>query len=196
MSALNLQNLDEVKKLESQLANGTSGIIKNDVNISVDSLDSDDIKERAILERLHSDRSSLTLDKDYDDISQVHQLKAHLPIVKLTYDLKPAPPTDGKVFFFDIDNCLYKRSTKIHDLMQLYIHRFFKKHLQLNDEEAHELHLKYYREYGLAIEGLVRLNKINALEYNKVVDDALPLDEILMPNPNLRLMLQRLKTSD
>lgn len=116
------------------------------------------------------------------------------PEVSLTYGFGPVvPKTDEKVFFFDIDNCLYKRSTKVHDLMQIYIHRFFTENLQLDDEEAHRLHHKYYKEYGLAIEGLVRHHKINAIEYNKLVDDALPLDKILKPNLELREMLIKMK---
>ncbi|ODV85341.1 hypothetical protein CANARDRAFT_199459 [[Candida] arabinofermentans NRRL YB-2248] len=126
-------------------------------------------------------------DPDYIKLSQ------NLPEVNLPLQFGPVPKDDKKVFFFDIDNCLYKRSLKIHDLMQIYIHRFFKDNLNLNDEDAHNLHMKYYKEYGLAIEGLVRIHKIDALEYNKVVDDALPLEQILKPLPQLRQMLIDLK---
>lgn len=52
------------------------------------------------------------------------------------------------------------------------------------------LHHKYYREYGLAIEGLTRHHKIDALEFNRQVDDALPLDTILKPDPKLRAFLE------
>ncbi|CAN6629618.1 suppressor of disruption of TFIIS [Trichomonascus vanleenenianus] len=96
---------------------------------------------------------------------------------------------DGFVFFFDIDNCLYRKSTKIHDLMQVSIHNYFVNHLELDDEQANELHKRYYTEFGLAIEGLVRFHEIDALEYNRDVDDALPLQDILKPDPELRSML-------
>ena len=33
------------------------------------------------------------------------------------------------VFFFDIDNCLYPRSYKIHDMMKDLIHKYFVNHL-------------------------------------------------------------------
>ena len=33
------------------------------------------------------------------------------------------------VFFFDIDNCLYPRSYKIHDMMGVLIHKYFVNHL-------------------------------------------------------------------
>lgn len=50
--------------------------------------------------------------------------------------------------------------------------------------------MKYYKEYGLAIEGLTRHHKIDALEFNRQVDDALPLDKILKPDPKLRKLLE------
>lgn len=52
------------------------------------------------------------------------------------------------------------------------------------------LQQKYYKEYGLAIEGLTRHHKIDPLAFNREVDDALPLDNILKPDPKLRELLQ------
>ena len=57
------------------------------------------------------------------------------------------------------------------------------------------LHQKYYKEYGLAIEGLVRFHKVDPLEYNKKVDDALPLDGIIVPDPQLRRLLEDIDRS-
>jgi len=61
--------------------------------------------------------------------------------------------------------------------------------------DANELHLKYYKQYGLAIEGLYRHHKIDPLEFNREVDDALPLDDILHPDPKLRKLLEDLDKS-
>ncbi|EFR00091.1 SSM1 [Nannizzia gypsea CBS 118893] len=94
------------------------------------------------------------------------------------------------VFFFDIDNCLYSRDSKIHDLMQELIDKFFVRHLSLDAEDAVMLHHRYYKEYGLAIEGLTRFHKIDPLMFNREVDDALPLDDILKPNMKLRTLLE------
>ncbi|OJJ01646.1 hypothetical protein ASPVEDRAFT_41250 [Aspergillus versicolor CBS 583.65] len=94
------------------------------------------------------------------------------------------------IFFFDIDNCLYSRKSNIHDEMQKLIHEFFVHHLSLKSEDAHMLHMKYYKEYGLAIEGLTRHHKIDPLEFNRQVDDALPLDRILKPDLKLRKLLE------
>ncbi|KAL6704930.1 putative suppressor of disruption of TFIIS [Coniothyrium glycines] len=103
---------------------------------------------------------------------------------------------DGKpVFFFDIDNCLYSKSLDIHRMMGELIDQFFQEHLSLSQEDANELHFRYYREYGLAIEGLVRHHKVDALEYNRKVDDALPLEDLIKPNPELRKLIQEIDTS-
>lgn len=56
------------------------------------------------------------------------------------------------------------------------------------------MHNKYYKEYGLAIEGLVRHHKVDPLEYNSKVDDALPLERVIKPNPKLKKLLQDIDT--
>ncbi|KAF2101659.1 pyrimidine 5-nucleotidase [Rhizodiscina lignyota] len=99
------------------------------------------------------------------------------------------------VLFFDIDNCLYSRSTKIQDLMGELIDRYFEDHLSLSQKDANELHMKYYKQYGLALEGLVRYHKVDPLEYNSKVDDALPLEDIIKPDPQLRKLLLDLDTT-
>ncbi|KAJ5835511.1 hypothetical protein N7447_001537 [Penicillium robsamsonii] len=88
-----------------------------------------------------------------------------------------------------------RAACNIHDEMQALINKFFVKHLALNSEDAHMLHQKYYKEYGLAIEGLTRHHKIDPLAFNREVDDALPLDNILKPDPKLRKLLENLDTA-
>lgn len=119
-------------------------------------------------------------------------------MVKLPYGFGPLPPQakNKKIFYFDIDNCLYNRSTRIHDMMEVKIHKYFKDNLQLNDEEAHNLHLNYYKTYGLAIEGLVRNHEVDAMEYNAVVDDSLDLKSVLKYNKKLRELLQHIKETN
>ncbi|KAI1470440.1 pyrimidine 5-nucleotidase [Daldinia caldariorum] len=99
------------------------------------------------------------------------------------------------VLFFDIDNCLYPRSAKVHDLMADLIDKYFATHLGLSEEEATKLHTEYYKNYGLAIEGLVRHHQIDPLDYNAKVDDALPLQDIIKPNPQLRKLLEDIDKS-
>ncbi|MCJ1478068.1 hypothetical protein MMC13_006743 [Lambiella insularis] len=61
--------------------------------------------------------------------------------------------------------------------------------------DAKMLHQKYYTDYGLAIEGLVRHHKVDPLEYNQKVDDALPLDGVITPDPKLRQLLEDINTT-
>ncbi|ODQ66004.1 pyrimidine 5-nucleotidase [Nadsonia fulvescens var. elongata DSM 6958] len=104
-----------------------------------------------------------------------------------------SPSEDADIyFFFDIDNCLYSRSTLILEMMQQQIRAYFCNTLSVTEDEAEELHRTYYREYGLAIEGLVRNHKIDPLDYNSKVDDALPLEKVLSHDQRLRDMLLRL----
>lgn len=108
----------------------------------------------------------------------------------VTENMDDAAPDGRKVFFFDIDNCLYPKSYKIHDVMSVLIDDYFQSHLSMSREDASMLHRRYYQDYGLAVEGLVRHHKVDPLEYNAKVDDALPLEDIIRPNPALREMLE------
>lgn len=74
--------------------------------------------------------------------------------------------------------------------MAKLIDEYFVNHLSLPWDEAVRLHKEYYQNYGLALEGLVRHHQIDPLEYNAKVDDALPLNEIIKPNPVLKQLLQ------
>lgn len=85
--------------------------------------------------------------------------------------------------------------TKVHDLMADLIDVYFATHLGLPEEEAVKLHKEYYRNYGLAIEGLVRHHQIDPLDYNAKVDDALPLEGIIKRNPQLRKLLEDIDKS-
>lgn len=84
---------------------------------------------------------------------------------------------------------------KVHDHMTGLIDQYFMKHLELDREDAFRLHQEYYKTYGLAIEGLVRHHKIDPLDYNRQVDDALPLESIIFPDPDLRKLLQDIDKS-
>lgn len=74
--------------------------------------------------------------------------------------------------------------------MQTLIDSYFTRHLSLTPSDATMLHAKYYSEYGLAISGLVKHHKIDPLAYNKEVDDALPLDDVIKEDRRLRRMLE------
>ncbi|PNP51945.1 hypothetical protein THARTR1_07154 [Trichoderma harzianum] len=85
--------------------------------------------------------------------------------------------------------------SKVQDLMAELIDKYFEEHLNLPWDDAVKLHQEYYTNYGLAIEGLVRHHQIDPLEYNTKVDDALPLEGIIKPNPELRQLLEDIDRS-
>lgn len=105
----------------------------------------------------------------------------------------------SKVFLFDIDNCLYSKKLNIHMLMQIFIRKYFQYILNLDSYDvAKKLNEKYYKQYGLAIKGLINDNqdlKIDPVEYNNFVDDALPLHDIITPDLELRATLIKIKES-
>lgn len=74
--------------------------------------------------------------------------------------------------------------------MTKLIDAYFMEHLSLSQEDASKLHKDYYKNYGLALEGLVRIHKIDPVEYNRKVDDALPLESIIFPDPKVRKLFE------
>lgn len=147
----------------------------------------------------YSTLSEYTLQtKDKLRINRQHLESLTYPGSKVTFDPDqpiPKPDPNLKVFFFDVDNCLYKKSLRIHDLMEQSIHQYFQMKFNLDNETARELRENYYRTYGLAIKGLVDHHEIDAVEYNELVDDSLPLQDILKPDPEQRKILQRIRES-
>lgn len=104
--------------------------------------------------------------------------------------MSSAGQDERPVFFFDLDNCLYSQNHGISQLMGEKIQAYFAKSLRLTEEDARLLHKRYYKDYGLALQGLIKHHHIDPLEYNADVDDALPLDECLKPDQALRKFLE------
>lgn len=99
------------------------------------------------------------------------------------------------IVWFDIDNTLYHKSTRIADLMGKRILAYFLG-LGLPEDEAKALHQKYYREHGLAIRGLLKNHAgIDPLDYDMRVDGSLPLDDILKPEEELTTLVRDIDRS-
>ncbi|PVH68746.1 pyrimidine 5-nucleotidase [Cadophora sp. DSE1049] len=99
------------------------------------------------------------------------------------------------VFFFDVDNCLYPRNSKVLEAMSKLIDKYLMNHLSLNITDAQKLHEDYLLNYGLAVEGMAREHKIDPLEFNEKVDDAISLEDLLHPNESLRRLLHDMDKS-
>lgn len=117
--------------------------------------------------------------------------------VNFPIDLNELPKSDKnlKIFFFDIDNCLYNKSSKIEEYMLKAIFNFLEIQLGLNKEEAIKLNHDYYTKYGLVIKGLVKFHNVNALDFNRMVDDSLPLQDLIQQDLKLRQSLLKIKQS-
>jgi len=96
---------------------------------------------------------------------------------------------DRSIIWFDIDNTLYPASAKMHELMIVRIHEYVLA-MGFPDDEARKLHRKYYSDYGLALQGLVRHHQIDALDFDRKCDGSLPLESVLIPNPAVRQLLK------
>lgn len=108
--------------------------------------------------------------------------------------LRPIPTaiaSDPKhpIFFFDLDNTLYPKSSGIDQLMARRIELFFTEHLKLPIEESRVLGARFYQDYGLAIKGLIKHFAIDPVVYDEFVDGGLPLDTILKPSDKLKQIL-------
>ncbi|WFC96813.1 hypothetical protein MBRA1_003476 [Malassezia brasiliensis] len=96
------------------------------------------------------------------------------------------------VLWLDIDNTLYSQvDTRIPELMADRIRDYFRG-LGLDDHDAEQLHTHYYKEYGLAIRGLVKHHTIDPMDYDEKCDGSLPLERVLHPDPALRALLERI----
>ncbi|KAI6035156.1 pyrimidine 5-nucleotidase [Pisolithus orientalis] len=101
------------------------------------------------------------------------------------------PEDPRMIIWFDIDNTLYSASTKISQAMGQRIHAYFVS-MGLDEDEASDLHFKYYTQYGLALRGLTRHHDIDPLDFDRKCDGTLPLEELIQPNPKLRMLIEDL----
>lgn len=102
-------------------------------------------------------------------------------------------PDDKRVFFFDIDNCLYPKTSGIPHLMKARVEQYFRDS-GIPHSDVERLAHRYYVDYGLAIRGLIEKHpEIDIRDYDNKVDGGLPLEKLLNPNPELRAMIETMK---
>lgn len=99
---------------------------------------------------------------------------------------------DGRaVLFFDVDDCLYPRSLGVGKMMYDLLEKFVMENLSLSKEEAYKLNQKYFEEHTLSVIGLIKRHQVDPLVFNDQNDNALPMDELLSPDKELRAMLEK-----
>lgn len=63
--------------------------------------------------------------------------------------------------------------------------------LNMPPQQAATLHQQYLREFGSTIEGLIHYHQVDPVSFNKQVDDALPLENLLGEDIKLQETLAR-----
>ena len=67
--------------------------------------------------------------------------------------------------------------------------------LNMASDQAATLHQQYLREFGSTIEGLIRCHQVDPMFFNKQVDDALQLEDLLDEDIKLQKTLARFDTT-
>lgn len=70
---------------------------------------------------------------------------------------------------------------KITDSIEQYISTT----LGLSEEDSRELNARYYKEHGLTVIGLQRFHQVDSMDFNRRVDDRLPMHKLLSRSAEL-----------
>jgi pyrimidine 5'-nucleotidase len=93
--------------------------------------------------------------------------------------------------FFDLDNTLYPSDNGIWASIGNRMNIFIKDQLNLPDDKVISLRHSYYEKYGTTLRGLQIHHSIDADEFLDYVHD-LPIEEMIQPDPELRVLLLNL----
>jgi putative hydrolase of the HAD superfamily len=103
----------------------------------------------------------------------------------------PDQPTNWRVVFFDLDDTLYPPSCGVWPAIGERIQTFLMDRLGLTYDEARQLRRSYFEQYGTTLNGLWHNHSVDPAEYQRFVH-AIPLEDMLHPDPELRSMLREL----
>jgi putative hydrolase of the HAD superfamily len=96
-----------------------------------------------------------------------------------------------RYILFDLDDTLYPRGSGIMDHLRHLILRYIETHLGLPTEQAEELRIAYFRDYGTTMRGLQIHHQIDTDEFLDYVHD-IPIERYIEPNPLLDRVLASL----
>ena len=95
------------------------------------------------------------------------------------------------VVLFDLDNTLYAAEHALFELIDVRINRYMRDVVGIAAEQVDELRQRYWREYGVTLQGLMREHGADAEDYLEYVHD-IDVASRLQHNPRLRAMLRQL----
>lgn len=91
----------------------------------------------------------------------------------------------------DLDNTLYPPESGLMRAVGQRMVGYIVQRLNLPHDDAEQLKLRYYHQYGTTMRGLILHHGIDAEDYLAFVHDV-PLERFLQPNPSLDAMLARI----
>ena len=94
------------------------------------------------------------------------------------------------VWFFDLDDTLHDASHAILATIDRRMTDYVVHHLELEEPDANQLRLTYWRRYGATLLGLTRHHAVDPHHFLEDVHD-IPLDRIA-PDDRLSRLLERL----
>lgn len=96
-----------------------------------------------------------------------------------------------KFLLFDLDETLYPRDSGVMTAIGRLIRQFMVDHMGYSWDEAQALARRYYLEHGTAMRGLVLYHNLDVDQFLEYVHN-LPLEQLLVPNPQLATLLDQL----
>jgi len=96
-----------------------------------------------------------------------------------------------RVVFFDLDDTLYPPSCGVWPAIGERIQAYLMDRLGVTYEEATRIRRGYFEEYGTTLNGLWHNHSVDPSDYLEFVH-AIPLENMIHPDPDLRSMLQAL----
>ncbi len=95
-----------------------------------------------------------------------------------------------KAILFDLDNTLYSPERQLFSLIDVRINRFMNEVVGIPSEEVDGLRRRYWAEYGVTLQGLIRHHAVDPEHYLEYVHDV-DVSQRLDPDPELRRALQQ-----
>ncbi|NIQ97460.1 MAG: pyrimidine 5'-nucleotidase, partial [Desulfuromonadales bacterium] len=96
-----------------------------------------------------------------------------------------------KAILFDLDNTLYAPERRLFSLIDVRINRYMHEVAGIAPEEVDGLRRRYWREYGVTLQGLIRHHGVDPEDYLEYVHDV-DVASRLSPDPHLRRQLSDL----
>ncbi|KAF9584010.1 hypothetical protein BGW38_007869 [Lunasporangiospora selenospora] len=142
----------------------------------------------------------------YGESSLDRTITPNHEIAANSIDRSITPNHEPRVFFFDVDNCLYPKDSGIPDLMRAKIEKYFED-VGFDSSEGKQPQQRFQplplqsklflidttSTMALRSEGFICIILIDIRDYDEKVDLALPLEDILHENIPLREMIKSLK---